>query len=47
MVRTFEYLKPTSVAGGQSHINYRVFQWEPNATFQDLTCDFEKFEDST
>ncbi|UCG71451.1 MAG: molybdopterin-dependent oxidoreductase [Chromatiales bacterium] len=39
-------IKPTSVAGGQSHINYRVFQWEPNATFQDLTCDFEKYTET-
>jgi len=44
VISTAGLIKPTSVAGGQSHINYRVFQWEPNATFQDLTCDFEKVD---
>ena len=44
VIPTAGLIKPTSVAGGQSHINYRVFQWEPNATFQDLTCDFEKVD---
>jgi DMSO reductase family type II enzyme molybdopterin subunit len=46
VIPTAGLIKPTSVAGGQSHINYRVFQWEPNATFQDLTCDFEKHVES-
>lgn len=42
VVSTAGLIKPTSVAGGQGHINYRLFQYEPNATFQDLTCNFEK-----
>ena len=36
-------IKPTSVAGGQGHVNYRPLTFEPNATFQDLTCNFEKY----
>ena len=43
VIPTTGLIKPTSVAGGQGHINFRTFQWEPNATFQDLTCDFEKY----
>ncbi|MFQ5633956.1 MAG: molybdopterin-dependent oxidoreductase [Gammaproteobacteria bacterium] len=37
-------IKPTELAGGQGHINFRTFYFEPNATFQDVTCDFEKFD---
>ncbi len=36
-------IKPTGLAGGQGHINFRTFQFEPNAVFQDVTCDFEKY----
>lgn len=39
----FGLIKPTAVAGGQGHVNYRTFQFEPNAVFQDVTCDFEKY----
>ena len=34
--------KPTVLAGGQGHVNFRTFMFEPNAVFQDVTCDFEK-----
>ncbi len=47
VISTAGLIKPTSVAGGQGHINYRMFQFEPNATFQDLTCDFEKNVETT
>ncbi len=39
-------IKPTTIAGGQSHINFRTFMFEPNAVFQDVTCDFEKYEEA-
>ena len=42
VISTAGLIKPTSVAGGQGHINFRTFQFEPNATFQDVTCDFKK-----
>jgi DMSO reductase family type II enzyme molybdopterin subunit len=34
-------IKPTSLVGGYGHITFRSFYYEPNATFQDVTCDFE------
>ena len=43
VVSTAGLIKPTTVAGGQGHVNFRTFLFEPNATFQDLTCDFEKY----
>jgi DMSO reductase family type II enzyme molybdopterin subunit len=42
VVSTAALIKPTTVAGGQGHINFRSAMFEPNATFQDVTCDFEK-----
>ncbi len=39
-------IKPTTIAGGQGHINYRTFLFEPNAVFQDVTCDFEKYAEA-
>jgi hypothetical protein len=47
VISTAGLIKPTSVAGGQGHINFRTFQFEPNATFQDVTCDFEKYVETT
>jgi len=45
VISTGGLLKPTSLVGGYGHITYRPFYYEPNATFQDLTCDFEKYEE--
>jgi hypothetical protein len=39
-------IKPTSVAGGYGHVNYRPLVFEPNAIFQDVTCNFEKTAES-
>ena len=39
-------IKPTSMVGGYGHITFRSFFYEPNATFQDVTCDFAKHADS-
>jgi DMSO reductase family type II enzyme molybdopterin subunit len=39
-------IKPTSLVGGYGHITFRPNTFEPNATFQDLTCDFEKYEEA-
>jgi DMSO reductase family type II enzyme molybdopterin subunit len=47
VISTAGLIKPTSVAGGQGHINFRTFQFEPNATFQDVTCDFEKYVETS
>jgi DMSO reductase family type II enzyme molybdopterin subunit len=44
VISTAGLIKPTSVAGGQGHVNFRLFMFEPNATFQDVTCDFEKVD---
>jgi len=37
-------IKPTALAGGQGHINFKTFYFEPNAVFQDVTCDFEPYD---
>jgi len=37
-------IKPTSLVGGYGHITFRSFYYEPNATFQDVSCDFERLE---
>ncbi len=36
-------IKPTSIVGGYGHVTYRPLVFEPNAVFQDVTCDFEKY----
>lgn len=36
-------IKPTSLVGGYGHVTYRPLVYEPNAIFQDVTCDFEKY----
>ncbi len=46
VVSTAGLIKPTSVAGGQGHVAFSGF-FEPNAVFQDLTCDFEKYTDES
>ncbi|MEE8212013.1 MAG: molybdopterin-dependent oxidoreductase [Acidiferrobacterales bacterium] len=46
VISTGGLIKPTSLVGGYGHITYRPFYYEPNATFQDLTCDFEKSEEA-
>ena len=43
VISTGGLIKPTSLIGGYGHITYRPANYEPNATFQDLTCDFEKY----
>jgi hypothetical protein len=43
VVSTAGLIKPTSVVGGYGHISYKPLAFEPNATFQDVTCDFEKY----
>jgi nitrate reductase alpha subunit len=44
VISTGGLIKPTSLIGGYGHITYRPSFYEPNATFQDLTCDFEKYD---
>jgi DMSO reductase family type II enzyme molybdopterin subunit len=39
-------IKPTSLVGGYGHITYRSFYYEPNATFQDVSCDFELHQEA-
>jgi len=46
VISTAGLIKPTSVVGGHGHLNYRPLVYEPNATFQDLTCDFEIYVDA-
>jgi DMSO reductase family type II enzyme molybdopterin subunit len=46
VISTGGLIKPTSLVGGYGHITFRPFFFEPNATFQDLTCDFEKLENA-
>jgi DMSO reductase family type II enzyme molybdopterin subunit len=43
VVSTAGLIKPTSLVSGYGHITYKPLVFEPNATFQDVTCDFEKY----
>ncbi len=40
-------IKKTSLVSGYGHIQYRPLAFEPNAVFNDFTCDFELYERST
>jgi DMSO reductase family type II enzyme molybdopterin subunit len=39
-------IKKTSLVSGYGHITYRPLAFEPNAVFNDFTCDFEKHADA-
>ncbi|GMW05748.1 MAG: hypothetical protein AMXMBFR8_05450 [Nevskiales bacterium] len=42
VIPTAGLIKPTSVVSGYGQVTYRALAFEPNHTFQDFTCDFEK-----
>ena len=42
VIPTAGLIKPTSLVSGYGHLTYRPLAWEPNHTFADFTCDFEK-----
>ncbi|MCK6370278.1 MAG: molybdopterin-dependent oxidoreductase [Gammaproteobacteria bacterium] len=42
VIPTAGLIKPTSLVGGYGHVTYRALAFEPNHTFHDFTCDFEK-----
>jgi DMSO reductase family type II enzyme molybdopterin subunit len=44
VVSTSGLVKPTSLAGGYGHLGHRPLSFEPNQTYKDFTCDFEKHE---
>jgi DMSO reductase family type II enzyme molybdopterin subunit len=46
VIPTAALIKPTSLVGGYGHITYRALAFEPNHTFHDFTCDFEKYTPS-
>ena len=46
VISTGGLIKPTSLVSGYGHIVHRPFHYEPNATFSDLTCDFEKHDEA-
>ena len=39
-------IKATSLVSGYGHITYRPLAFEPNAIFNDFTCDFEKYAEA-
>ena len=43
VVASSALIKPTALVSGYGHITYRALAFEPNSTFQDFTCDFEKW----
>jgi DMSO reductase family type II enzyme molybdopterin subunit len=43
VIPTAGLMKPTSLVGGYGHVTYRALAFEPNHTFHDFTCDFEKY----
>jgi hypothetical protein len=42
VVSSSALIKPTALVSGYGHITYRALAFEPNSTFHDFTCDFEK-----
>jgi len=46
IIPTAGLIKPTSLVGGYGHVTYRALAFEPNHTFHDFTCDFEKHAES-
>jgi len=44
VIPTAGLLKPTNFVGGYGHLNYQPFAWQPNQTYKDFTCDFEKYD---
>jgi nitrate reductase alpha subunit len=43
VVSSSALIKPTALVSGYGHITYRALAFEPNSTFQDFTCDFERY----
>ena len=43
VVQTGGLIKPTSLAGDYEQLGWKPFAYEPNHTFHDYTCDFEKY----
>jgi len=43
VVQTAGLIKPTSIAGDYGQLGWKPFAYEPNHTFHDYTCDFEKY----
>ena len=43
VVQTGGLIKPTSLVGDYEHLGWKPFAYEPNHTFHDFTCDFEKY----
>lgn len=42
VVSSSALIKPTALVSGYGHITYRALNFEPNSTFHDFTCDFER-----
>ena len=43
VISTAALIKPTSLVGGYGHVTHVPLAFEPNMTYQDFTCDFEKY----
>ncbi len=43
VVSSSALIKPTALVSGYGHITYRPLNFEPNSTFHDFTCDFERY----
>ena len=43
VVSSSALIKPTALVSGYGHITYRALAFEPNSTFQDFTCNFERY----
>ena len=46
VVQTAGLIKPTSLVGDYEHLGWKPFAYEPNHTFHDFTCDFEKYTEA-
>ena len=46
VVQTGGLIKPTSLVGDYEQLGWKPFAYEPNHTFHDFTCDFEKYSEA-
>ena len=46
VVASSALIKPTALVSGYGHITYRALAYEPNSTFQDFTCNFERYAEA-
>ena len=47
VVSTAGLMKRTNLVGDYGHLKYRPLHFTPNQTYNDFTCNFEKYVEGT